>query len=782
MKRLRLSLLIIVLCLLGSKSQAIEVNEDGETLTITLKMGEHLSENDVKGYYTSATKVIVKTNTSDEETLSNLTYLVPADFEILNKFTKATTMDLQSVNYLFSDISLKGENLKYVRLRDGIKNIQKEWFKDAPVFEGAYSYSKEGESTNAYCVYCNNQSNTAGGKISGIFNSLRESFSLSDTDAHKLKLDNNEAHFYVLVNGYINFNDVGALKGDVLHYSAIDMSLLNATYVDSNGNMDYEHFSLRDMSEKLKSIALPRNMDVIGDNCLVNCNAITKVIIPDGVTSIGNHAFEECKSITSINIPEKCTKIGESAFLNTRLQAVKLPSTLESIGDEAFTGNKDLTTITFPKPATKLTLGYYVFNGCDNLRDIYITSDAPTIDTDSMRPTFSNTQQGGNAYRDDLTNATFDDYRASSGESPIFLHYPEGDGEKYGDYPDNSRKTKYHYDGKEGYKQKNGYMDKYPKENEAKDWYNAHTGWSRFAFASEFNEPPIEVQGPYKEDRWYTMCFPFNLTRKQIEDTFGSGTEVCDFQYVEKENIGEALVYSIRFNHDLIVDGVEDDKPITPGSKIITYADKPYMIHPSQKPANGQYQITDGDRWEYDKDGEKTNNLISFVTTGHNAGSSNGDESVATTSAPAHVKAVFQGNYEENKLIPYGVFFLGGNEYYKIEAAKEEGRTKGKLNKFTAYVQITDKDFNADKYIADLKKNKQSNQAKIVYPSQWGEDDMSSSTTTAILPVHVASKPVDMENVRIYNLQGQLVGIGADTLKTLHNGIYVMNGKKYVIR
>ena len=185
MKRLRLSLLIIVLCLLGSKSQAIEVNEDGETLTITLKMGEHLSENDVKGYYTSATKVIVKTNTSDEETLSNLTYLVPADFEILNKFTKATTMDLQSVNYLFSDISLKGENLKYVRLRDGIKNIQKEWFKDAPVFEGAYSYSKEGESTNAYCVYCNNQSNTAGGKISA---SLYQILTLISSSSITMKL------------------------------------------------------------------------------------------------------------------------------------------------------------------------------------------------------------------------------------------------------------------------------------------------------------------------------------------------------------------------------------------------------------------------------------------------------------------------------------------------------------------------------------------------------------------------------------------------------------------
>ncbi len=130
MKRLRLSLLIIVLCLLGSKSQAINVDtsDDGKTLTITLDKDEHLTEKDVERYYTSATKVIVKTKTSDpkdEETLSNLTYLVPADFEILNKFTKATTMDLHSVNYLFSDISLKGESLKYVRLRDGIKNILK---------------------------------------------------------------------------------------------------------------------------------------------------------------------------------------------------------------------------------------------------------------------------------------------------------------------------------------------------------------------------------------------------------------------------------------------------------------------------------------------------------------------------------------------------------------------------------------------------------------------------------------------------------------------------------
>ena len=800
MKKLRLSLLIIVLCLLGSKSQAINVDtsDDGKTLTITLEKDEHLTEKDVEPYYTSATKVIVKTKTSDpkdEETLSNLTYLVPADFEILNKFKAATTMDLHSVNYLFSDISLKGESLKYVRLRDGIKNIQKEWFKEGSPFEGAYSYSKEG-ATNAYCVYFNS---TAGGNIKkGIFKALQDNFfKENDTDAHKLSQNDNQAHYYVIVNGPINKDDVLELTGSGPNYGAIDMSLLNAHYLNSEGKIDYADFSLQKANGRLKSIALPRDMNCIGKECLADCSSLTKIIIPDGVKFIGDEAFRDCNHITSLNIPESCTTIGRSAFLNTRLQAVKLPSKLESIGQEAFMGNKDLTTITFPTPApnVKLKLGYHVFNGCDNLRDIYITSVAPTIGTKPEEETFSNTQQGGNAYRGDLTSGyvTFDDYKASSGNTPIFLHYPEGKGKDYGDISDDDCRTaKYTYQGREGYKKANGYMDNYPQGDQAKDWYNAHTGWSRFAFASEFDETPIPVQGPYKEGRWYTMCFPFNLTRKQIEDTFGSGTEVCNFQYVEKEQIGEMTVYSIRFNEDLIKNGLDaEGKPITPGSKIITYADKPYMIHPSQKPGNGKYQITDGDRWEYKEDengqSEKTDQLISFDVTNKKPGFTKGDISDATVTSPAHVDAVFQGNYEK-QLIPFGVFFLASNEYYKIEASKDQSRNKGYLNPYTAYVEIKDADFNADKYIAGLKNSKvmpkdaSVGKAKIIFPSLWGEDDMSNSTTTAIIPVHVAKKPVAMENVRIYNLQGQLVGIGADTLKTLHNGIYVMNGKKYVIR
>lgn len=321
-------------------------------------------------------------------------------------------------------------------------------------------------------MYCNNLSDT-GGKISDIFNALasKDNFSLDNNDPHWLNLNNNEVHYYVLVNGKINSSDVDFLKW-TLHYNAIDMSLLNASYVDINGNKDYKNFKLKDINGKLKSIALPSDMDCIADECLSGCTSLTKIIIPDGVKSIGVEAFRDCNHITSINIPEGCKTIGKSAFLNTRLQAVKLPSTLTDIGDEAFTGNKDLTSITFPKPAegVKLSLGKSVFSGCEHLRDIYITTTAPTIIDADGSGTFTNTQQGQNAYRNDLSSGevTFDNYRASSGDSPIFLHYPKGQGKDYGDVDNDCRNAKYSYEGKEGYKQANGYMDKYPQGEEAK--------------------------------------------------------------------------------------------------------------------------------------------------------------------------------------------------------------------------------------------------------------------------------------------------------------------------
>ena len=86
----------------------------------------------------------------------------------------------------------------------------------------------------------------------------------NDNDAHKFNPDND--HLYITVEGTINSADVGILCGEKLNYASVDMSLLNASYVKEDGKTDYAHFSLSKAGGNLKSIALPSDMDVIGDN------------------------------------------------------------------------------------------------------------------------------------------------------------------------------------------------------------------------------------------------------------------------------------------------------------------------------------------------------------------------------------------------------------------------------------------------------------------------------------------------------------------------------------
>ena len=86
----------------------------------------------------------------------------------------------------------------------------------------------------------------------------------NDNDAHKFNPDND--HLYITVEGTINSADVGILCGEKLNYASVDMSLLNASYVKEDGKTDYANISLSNANGNLKSIALPSDMDVIGDN------------------------------------------------------------------------------------------------------------------------------------------------------------------------------------------------------------------------------------------------------------------------------------------------------------------------------------------------------------------------------------------------------------------------------------------------------------------------------------------------------------------------------------
>ena len=48
--------------------------------------------------------------------------------------------------------------------------------------------------------------------------------------------------------------------------------------------------------------------------------------------------------------------------------------------------------------------------------------------------------------------------------------------------------------------------------------------------------------------------------------------------------------------------------------------------------------------------------------------------------------------------------------------------------------------------------------------------------------VEISDNPTNGDDNRVYNVSGQYVGTGADTFNALPKGVYVVNGKKVVVK
>ena len=96
------------------------------------------------------------------------------------------------------------------------------------------------------------------------------------------------------------------------------------------------------------------------------------------VTSIGKSAFKESSFLTSINIPYSVTTIGEFAFYKCKgLTSVTIPNSVTTIRDDAFYGCSELTSITIPNSVT--TIGNFAFEYCSKLTSITIPSSVTYI-------------------------------------------------------------------------------------------------------------------------------------------------------------------------------------------------------------------------------------------------------------------------------------------------------------------------------------------------------------------------------------------------------------------
>lgn len=281
------------------------------------------------------------------------------------------------------------------------------------------------------------------------------------------------------------------------------------------------------------------------------------------------------------------------------------------------------------------------------------------------------------------------------------------------------------------------------------------------------NEYHIDVKG----EQWWTICVPFNMTKKQIDEVFGEGTHVCLFSDVERDAKGPQKKITLKFVHDVYAHktvkyangnyaaNFDDKAPACGDNDIVIYAHESYMIYPTKTEADAV-----------------------FVVKNY--------EPIAGSPLPTIVKASdgteyrFIGNYTTQ---------IGGDEtlkaieriktitipQYSYMYAQKKGDTVAKFWFYSGttmawkankcVVQATAKDGGTtdfNNFFGDA-----ISQAKQV--SIFGSDDIDDKLTE-IEHVEIIAGEQPTNNIK-YDLYGRRV---ADNYK----GIYIMNGKKYINR
>ena len=136
--------------------------------------------------------------------------------------------------------------------------------------------------------------------------------------------------------------------------------------------------------KKLKSIALPNKVTTIERFAFAGCISLKSVLIPTSVKKIGLEAFEGCCGIENLKVDSKNmfydSRDNCNAIVETRLNRIVvgcqntiIPNGIWEIGDYSFNGCKHLKSIIIPPSV--YYIGWWAFYGCEGLSSVTFQGD-----------------------------------------------------------------------------------------------------------------------------------------------------------------------------------------------------------------------------------------------------------------------------------------------------------------------------------------------------------------------------------------------------------------------
>ncbi len=366
----------------------------------------------------------------------------------------------------------------------------------------------------------------------------------------------------VVMSGQLNHDDINLTTNQGnsnygLGGAAVETADLNWAVFP---NQDDMCFNTAGGWEKLNSITLPvTSQTKLPDSCFDNCQQLPEVCIPGTYQEIGAYAFRNCGMLTHVY------------------------TTLVS-SDTGFTNDNGANTLTLPPSLTKISTG--AFSNVKWFTDVYITTPTTSPAPECAQDAFDGITYWGNNTTFDGGRGWSRVRKTENGvitAALAYLHWPATDGDRnlvYTDitrnysikaldtvtdvngeviyFPSQAEMVRSFVQGKFGYTweawgtERNTYTSstsdtppvvyydiKNPTGLEAGStqsavdaasdasytFDNRYLGWHQFVLSANFAySPRINLAG-YKENDWYTICMPYDLTKEELLTLFGAQYE-----------------------------------------------------------------------------------------------------------------------------------------------------------------------------------------------------------------------------------------------------------------
>lgn len=324
----------------------------------------------------------------------------------------------------------------------------------------------------------------------------------------------------------------------------------------------------------------------------------------------------------------------------------------------------------------------------------------------------------------------------------------------------------------------------------------AYMGTRQFVFADGDAQPvkpsddeptPPGYEITMEGHHWWTLCVPFNMTKKMIDESFGEGTHVCLFSGVDRDVTKEVKRITLKFQHDVYAHKTEKNletgvyasnfsataAAVENDDDIVIYAHEPYMIWPTLTTADATFVVKDyelqpgspvptivkaSDNAEYRFIG----NYIATIAVESDNTNASREATLTTVKVPAYSyvyaktkNAVCDNqNVDDKQCSQHKFWFVKNNA------------NTWKPNK--CIVLATAKDGGSVDY-TNFFGGKTSSVKQI---SLFGENSFEEETAIENVTV-IAGEDTEAT----YNLNGQLVNPN-----NLKKGVYIKNGKKILVR